>query len=101
MTIFPTEKMLPFVIREESVPHISDYIFQGLDQRHLSKCRLVSTVWKVFVDYQTSLWNKVSKNTANQRGWTPLHEAAGAGYLNVCRLIVDNVHNRNPAGILQ
>ena len=93
--------MFPFVIREESVPHIADYIFQGLDQRHLSKCRLVSTVWKVFVDYQTSLWNKVSKNTANQRGWTPLHEAAGAGYLNVCRLIVDNVHNRNPAGILQ
>ena len=96
MTIFPTEKMLPFVIREESVPHIADYIFQGLDQRHLSKCRLVSTVWKVFVDYQTSLWNKVSKNTANQRGWTPLH---GAGHLDVCYLIMDNdkMHNKNPA----
>ena len=97
MDIFPIEKMFPFVIREESVPHIADYIFQGLDQRDLLKCRLVSTDWKVFVDYQTSLWNKVTKNIAKQRGRTPLHEAAGAGHLDVCRLIMDNEQEKNPA----
>ena len=108
----PQIKIFPFVIRDESAPHILDCIFQSLDQNALAKCRLVSTVWKGFIDYPTSLWDRVSKtkykkymhweagkdkNPANQLGWTLLHFAAGEGHLEVCRLIMDNVQDKNPA----
>ena len=32
-------------------------------------------------------------NPRNEYGWTPLHEAAASGHLDICRLIVDNCEN--------
>ena len=116
------QQEFPFFIRGESAPHITYQIFQSLDQNILAKCRLVSNVWKGFVDCQTSLWEKVpthlyieaagegrlnicrlliqngqNKNPANQNGATPLHYAALKGHLEICRLIIENVQEKNPA----
>ena len=35
-------------------------------------------------------------NPADNHGWTPLHDAAFNGYLDVCSLIIDNVDNKHP-----
>ena len=83
------QQEFPFVIRGESAPHIAYQIFQSLDQNTLAKCRLVSNVWKGFVDCQTSLWEKVP---------TDLYiNAAREGRLNICRLLIQNGQNKNPA----
>ena len=117
------EEVFPFIISEESAPHIADSIFKRLDQNALVKCRLVSNVWKGFVDCHTSLWGTVSlhqylraakevklsacrliienvqdKNPADVDGQTPLHEFAAGGHLELCRLIIKNLQNcKNPA----
>ena len=35
-------------------------------------------------------------NQANQKGWTPLHEAAFEGHLEVCRLMLEKIEDTNP-----
>ena len=37
------------------------------------------------------------KNPAERFGWTPLHKAVQSGHLNIFRLIIENIDNRNPA----
>ena len=83
------DQIFPFVIRKESTPHIAKQIFLSLNQNDLAKCRLVSSVWKGFIDYKTPLWGKV-----------PTHKytrAAKEGRLNICHLIIENVQDKNPA----
>ena len=41
--------------------------------------------------------NVDNKNPANNRGWTPLHEASWHGALNTCKFIILNIHDKNPA----
>ena len=36
------------------------------------------------------------KNPANEDGITPLHNAARAGHLEICKLILQNVDMKNP-----
>ena len=116
------EETFPFVIKQRSAPHIADTIFKYLDQNTLAKCRLVSKVWKDFVDYQTSLWGNVSaeqfiqvaekgkldickliiqhdgkKDAATPSGWTPLHSSAYNGHLEVCKLLIKNMKQKNPS----
>ena len=113
----------PFVIHGKHTPNIADTIFGYLDQNTLAKSRLVSKVWKDYIDWKTFLWGNVSKdqyikaakegrldicrliirkaenkNPASDRFFrTPLHEAALKGHLEICRLIIENVSNKNPA----
>ena len=41
--------------------------------------------------------NVANKNTGNQFGTTPLHEASRNGRFEICKLILDNVTEKNPA----
>ena len=118
------EETFPFVIKQRSAPHIADTIFKYLDQNTLAKCRLVSKVWKDFVDNQTSLWGNVSaeqfiqvaekgkldickliiqhdgkKDAATPSGWTPLHSSAYNGHLEVCKLLIKNMKQKNPSNL--
>ena len=36
------------------------------------------------------------KNPGDPNGWTPLHVAAGVGHFEICKLIIDNIENKNP-----
>ena len=122
MDCYQQDQVFPFVIRKESTPHIAEKIFQSLDQNAMKKCRLVSHVWKGFIDCHTTLWGKVptdlyiraakegrlnvcrliiqnnqNKNPADDDNNTPLHSAAEEGNLEICRLIIENVQDKNPA----
>ena len=37
-----------------------------------------------------------NKNPGRNDGWTPLHEAARNGHLNVCEYIMQKIDNKNP-----
>ena len=52
-------QQFPFIIRRVSTLHIAKQIFLNLDQNDMAKCRLVSKVWKGFMDHNTPLWGKV------------------------------------------
>ena len=45
---------------------------------------------RVLIEFATS------PNQANQKGWTPLHEAAYQGHLEVCRLMLEKIEDTNP-----
>ena len=89
MDCYQQEQIFPFVIRKESTPHIAKQIFLSLNQNDLAKCRLVSSVWKGFIDSHTPLWGRI-----------PTHRylmAAKEGRLDVCRLIIQSIQDKNPA----
>ena len=112
----------PFVIRGEFTPHIAKSIFGLLDKQTMAKSRQVSKTWRRFVDDHTRLWRDVTqlqfvkaagngrhdickliigqaenKNPANSWGWTPFHQAAVQGCIDICRLIMHNViGDKNP-----
>ena len=95
----------------------------------LLKARKVSKVWKDFVDSETKIWedNQIqcraaiegrvdiykliihyarSRNGESQVGnndnrtvRTPLHEAAKCGRLEICRLLIANIRDKNPVGV--
>ena len=97
----------PFVIINESAPHIGAKIFVLLDKAALLKCRSVSKIWRDYIDSQTDLWSQISfsraiichrldicklivtyakeKNQANKDGWTSLHLAAQLGQSDTCK----------------
>ena len=118
--LFLARPCVSFFSSEKSVQHVSDWIFKSLDKNALIKCRLVSNIWKGFVDCQTSLWkvsphqyikaaqegnlyvchliiqNVQDKNPADAGGWTPLHEAAKGEHIEFFRLIIENVKEEKP-----
>ena len=41
-----------------------------------------------------TLW---SKNPSDENGYTPLHEAAQGGHIDICKLILDKITVKNPS----
>ena len=79
----------PFVIANEYTPHIAQKIFDYLDREALVKCRIVSKSWKELIDYKTCLWKDVTP-----QGYI---QAVDEKRLDICRLIIANADNKNPA----
>ena len=47
--------------------------------------------------WKTTIENFSDKNPATEaKGWTPLHCAAKSGHLDVCKLIMDYLVDKNP-----
>ena len=80
------------MIQERFTPHIVQMIFQQMDQNTLTKSRLVSKVWKNYVDLGTPLWGKILPEQ--------YIEVAREGRLDICRMILqhneDDQHMKNP-----
>ena len=80
------------MIQERFTPHIAQMIFQQMDQNTLTKSRLVSQVWKNYVDLGTPLWGKILPEQ--------YIEVAREGRLDICRMILqhneDDQHMKNP-----
>ena len=114
-------EIFPFVINNQSTPHVGAKIFGLLDNSNLLKCRAVTKVWRDFIDSETSLWSDMSpqlycnaaeaarvdicqlmvkysekKNPATEWGNTPLLWAARQGHYYICSLILDHVDDKNP-----
>ena len=79
----------PFVIANEYTPHIAQKIFDYLDREALVKGRIVSKSWKELIDYKTCLWKDVTP-----QGYI---QAVDEKRLDICRLIIANADNKNPA----
>ena len=119
------EKPFPFVIhttsRQEFTADIAQTIFKLLTPTELLKSRGICRSWKEYVDCRTDLWRRMPRHTymravrdgrldicqmilevideanpPDSMGWTPLHEAADQGHLEIVKLIMSRVENKNP-----
>ena len=81
------------MIQERFTPHIAQMIFQQMDQNTLTKSRLVSKVWKNYVDLGTPLWGKILPEQ--------YIEVAQEGRLDICQMILqhtkDDQCKKNPS----
>merc|ERR1712113_1089035 len=105
---------------------IRELVFLGLPSRDLPNCRLVSSQWNNEISSNCKLmkrvWSKIqaekciemvcpgnidfikamvkwapSPNPHGRTGYTPLHWAAAEGHLEICRIIMDTLEQKNPA----
>ena len=111
----------PFTINGQQVPHVGDVLFACMakfETSDLLRFRSVSRTWRDMVDKETFLWarfrldqavtdgtinmfqliiDKVdNKNPADLFGKTTLHTTAARGFVDMSRLILNNVADKNP-----
>ena len=80
----------PMVIHGRLTPDVAEKVFDLLHTNDLLKCRQVSRDWKYFVDSQTKLWR-------GSFGMKCYFDAAQAGRLDVCELLLRYKRDKNPA----
>ena len=82
-------------------PHIGDKTFKKLRNKDLIKCKTVGRSWFNYINndkfYKERVKYENLQKDVDGRGDTPLHKAAKTGVLKKCKLIIDNVENKNPA----
>ena len=77
--------------------HISENIFEQLDNKSLSNCREVTKSWMRFIDNKNYSWIKIVDipTTLKSRN-TYLHVAAKYGQTEMFSFIFDNAEEKNP-----
>ena len=79
-------------------PHVGQQIFKKLSNKNLTKSKEVARTWEHFIINERFYKQKVHYET-KQKDWlgmTPLHKAAMEGNHKECKLIMDNVEDKNP-----
>ena len=83
-------------------PHVGQQIFKKLSNKNLVKIKEVARSWEHFIINEKIYKQKVHYETMQKKkdffGTTPLHEAAKEGKISECKLIIDNVEDKNPKG---
>ena len=78
-------------------PHIGKKIFNKVSCKNLVKCFKVKQEWEQFIKDEVKKFHFEMKQTEKDCiGRTPLHKAAEAGQLSVCKEIIDHVENKTP-----
>ena len=87
-------------------PHIAKQIFEKLDNKDLTNCRLVVKSWKNFIDEQYLPWTRIviQKYRGEQYTWkyfgelgeTPLHLAAKYGQFETFNMLCKDYEDINP-----
>ena len=81
-------------------PQLGEKTFKKLLNKNLVKCMIVSKTWYNFITnekfYKLQVQYENGQKNLDEFGNTPLHKAAEGGYLSKCKLIIDNVENKNP-----
>ena len=78
-------------------PHIGKKIFNKVSCKNLVKCFKVKQEWEQFIKNEVKKVHFEMKQMEKDcMGRTPLHKAAAAGQLSVCKEIIDHVENNNP-----
>ena len=82
-------------------PHLGEKTFKQLTNKNLVKSMIVSKAWNRFITngkfYKLRVQYENVQKIVDADGNTPLHTAAKYGDLSGCKLILDNVENKNPA----
>ena len=77
--------------------HISENIFEQLDNKSLSNCREVTKSWKRFIDNKNYSWIQiVDIPTTLKNGNTYLHVAAKYGHTGMLDFILNNEEVKSP-----
>ena len=83
-------------------PHIGERTFKKLSNKNLAKCKTVSRTLYHFITnekfYKQRVHYENLQKVVDRRGKTPLHKLARDGQFSECKLIIDHVENKNPAG---
>ena len=81
-------------------PHVGQQIFKKLSNKNLTKSKEVARTWEHFITnekfYKQKVHYETKQKEKNEEGWTPLHKAAEEGKDSKCKLIMDNVEDKNP-----
>ena len=81
-------------------PHVGQQIFKNLSNKNLVKSKEVARTWEDFITnekfYKQKVHYETKQKEKNEEGWTPLHKAAEEGKDSKCKLIMDNVEDKNP-----
>ena len=82
-------------------PHVGQQIFKKLSNKNLTKSKEVARTWEHFITNEKFYKQKVyyeTKQKEKDQWWrrTPLHKAAKEGKVSECKLIMDNVEDKNP-----
>ena len=81
-------------------PHLSKQTFNLLSNKSLVKCLIVSKTWYHFITHENFYKLRAHyENYQKKVNWlreTPLHIAARNGQFLECKLIIDNVEDKNP-----
>ena len=67
-------------------PHITDQIFELINNKSVTKCREVEKTWLSFIDEADLPWKRILKKYPGETGQTPLHIAAMTGQLRKCEV---------------
>ena len=81
-------------------PHVGQQVFKKLSNENLAKSKKVARTWENFITNEKFYKQKVHYETKQKEkdniGMTPFHYAALEGNLLECKLIIDNVEDKNP-----
>ena len=81
-------------------PHVGQQVFKKLSNKNLAKSKKVARTWESFIINEKFYKQKVhfenKQKEKDNGGRTPLHCAARDGKLLECKLIMDNVEDKNP-----
>ena len=79
-------------------PFVAQEIFEKLDNKSLTTCRLVEKSWKTFIDERNYPWIRIVElPKIPNRGNTFLHLAAKAGQIEMFEEIFSESDDKNPA----
>ena len=74
-------------------PHITDQIFELINNKSITKCREVEKTWLRFIDEDDLPWKRILRKYPVEMGQTPLHIAAMTGQLQKCQVFFKrNLH---------
>ena len=85
-------------------PHIAKQIFEKLDNKDLTNCRLVVKSWKNFIDEQNLPWTRIVIQKYcgcigkyfGEFQQTPLHLAAKHGQFETFKMLCKDYEDINP-----
>ena len=70
-------------------PHLSEQIYQQLDNKNLNKSRKIGRVWQRYIDYEDLPWQRIMAENPLKNGQTTLHIAAKTGQIEKIQTFLD------------
>ena len=79
---------------------ITRNLFQSIDDQSLTNSRIVSRLWKDFIDTENFSLIRINQKYT-KKDHTQLHIAAENGHWFACQLLIANSEDKNPKGVFE